>query len=118
MSKKYITNDTRKDSQHRQLLDLIPEGEKNAIPLYELAHKLDVDLLQLLRMITHAQLEGNIIAVMDIGVFIPESENELYSYTNYEKARIQFEIEALNTSQNVLNGERLVLVYEGVDYEN
>jgi len=117
MKSEYIVNDTRKDSQYRQLLDSIPHGYKNAIQLDELAHRLDIDLLQLLREIKGAQTGRNIIAVMDIGVFIPECDEELYSYVNYEKARLQFDIEALNTAHEKLNGERLVLVYEGVDYD-
>ena len=112
-----IDNDARQDSPHRELLDLIPLGQKNAISIYELAEKMDVRSSELLRRINHARIDGNIIAVMGEDVFIPESFSEFYSYVSHAKAKIVFDIEALNNSQKKLTGERIVLVYEGEDYD-
>lgn len=105
------------ENQHKQLLEQIPTGRTKAIPLNELAEKMDVDSTRLLMMIEHAQIDGNIIAVEPVGVFIPETEFELRSYAAYEKARINFEIEALNTAYKKACGESLILVYKGEDYE-
>lgn len=112
-----IDNDARQDSPHRELLDLIPLGQKNAINIYQLAAKMDEDYINLLRKIAHAQLDGNVIAVIGEEVFIPESYSELYSYFSYAKAKIVFDLEALNNIHKKLTGERVVLVYEGEDYE-
>ena len=112
-----IINDTDPNSQFRNLLDLIPEGWRNAIPLYKLADKLNIDILSLLRLIKYARLEGNVIAVMDVGAFIPENESDLLLFTSYEEARLRFEIEALNTDIKHLDGEEVTIVPKGVDYE-
>lgn len=117
MKDKYITNDTRKDSIHRQLLDLIPEGFENAVSVTWLADKMKTSEKDVLGKIRHAQFDGNIIAVLENGVCIPADESELYRCVGCEVADLQFRIEALNHAYKKLTGEQLILVYRSEDYE-
>ena len=117
MSNKYISNDTRLDSQHRQLLDLIPEGFENAVSVTWLADKMKTSEKEVLGKIRHAQFDGNIIAVIENGVCIPADESELYRFVGCEVADLQFKIEALNHAYKKLTGEQLILVYRSEDYE-
>ena len=117
MSDFYTENDTRPDSHYRKILDLIPTGKKNAVKLSDLAESLGVDLIQMIRVIRHAQFDGNIIAVMDCGVFIPNTKGDLYDYVAHEMGRIAFDIEALNHAHKLLSGERLTMVYKSEDFD-
>lgn len=113
----YIENDTRTDSPHKSLLELIPKGKRNAVSVEDLAEKMELSQKETIWKIRYAQIDENIIAVTDSGVFIPSSLGELREYIIFEMGRITFEIEALNNAHRLYNGERLTMVYKGEDYE-
>lgn len=117
MSDPYIKNDTRKDSPHRELLDLIPEGFRNAVPISKLASRMGLSESEVQNKIDYAQFDGNIIATIDNGVCIPANEGELCRYVGNEVARLQFKIDAVNYAYKALNGEQLILVFRSEDYE-
>lgn len=115
MSDLFIINDTRPESPHRALLDLIPIGRENAIPTRDLASKLNVEVRVLYRMIEDARINGNYIAGTGDGVFVPDTLHDLEEYVKRAQARVLTSIETLNPSYTFLRGEKLVLVHEKVE---
>ena len=111
VSDTFITNDTRPESPYRQLLDLIPVGRENAIPIRDLASVMNLEPRQLYRQIEYARISGNIIAGTGDGLFVPDNWFDVEEYVNRSQARIMTSIETLNPSYKLLRNEKLLLVH-------
>lgn len=78
----YINNSVDDTSKYKKLLELIPEGLDNAIPLEHLSLCLHLSGREIKQMITSARIDGLIIGSNSNGYYIPENETELIAFYN------------------------------------
>lgn len=103
----FIVNDQNPNSRFRKLLDLIPDGEDNAIPMKTLAYLMNMDCRQIRRAVKFARFDGNVIAGGDKGYYVPSNLVELQGYFNRSVARIRTSGRSLNAVKARLKQEEM-----------
>lgn len=98
-------NDESRENEFGFLLRLIPTGEENAIPMYELAEILRTTERGVRRLITMARLSNNIICSTGAGYFIPSTYRELEKYYHISQARLLTCVRCLTPVERVLKKE-------------
>ena len=89
-------------SQLKNLLSLLPEGRENAIPMRELADRLDIDQRALRAAILQAREAGEIIAGDSAGYYRPADKTELRKYYFAARKRSLSGLKALKAARRKL----------------
>ena len=88
--------------QMENLLSLLPEGRENAIPMRELADRLDIDQRALRAAILQAREAGEIIAGDSAGYYRPADKTELRKYYFAARKRSLSGLKALKAARRKL----------------
>ena len=91
-------------NNNHEILDYIHTGEKNAVSMLELSHRMKTDPRVVRHMIEQARIDGNIIAGTDKGIFFPETKDELSIYVHRTQSRINTSIATLEPAVRMLGG--------------
>ena len=108
-----IKNDTRPNSPHRAILDLIPYGIDNAVTTQYIADRLNAERRQVRHMVEYARIDGNIIAGTNEGLFIPETDAELRGYVTRAYSHIKGTVQSLNPAYHKCYGKDLHIINGG-----
>ena len=111
MNRLIIHNDENPSSKYRKLLDLIPHGIENAIPMGTLSNLLNLSARETRRCVEQCRIAGNIICSCDEGYYIPENVSELFAYYLHVSGRIKTARDALLPVKHKLAEEDLLLEY-------
>lgn len=113
MDKLVIRNDENPSSKHRRVLDLIPHGIENAIPMGGLSNILQLSQRETRKCIEQCRADGNIICSCDDGYYVPETTTELLAYYHYVNRRINTAKKTLRPVVERLAEEDVLLEYYG-----
>lgn len=111
MRKLKIKNDESPTSRYRKVLDAIPTGIENAIPMDNLSRILGVSQRETRSIILHCRIAGNVICSCDEGYYIPDSLWELSAHYRRARARINTATLALKPIERVLVEEGCAEIY-------
>lgn len=111
MNEIIIRNDENPHSKYRKLLDLIPYGEENAIPMGTLSNLLQLSERETRKQVEQCRISGNIICSCDEGYYIPVTIGELFRYYLHVSGRIKTARDSLYAVKERLVQEEIVLDY-------
>ena len=80
---------------YKKLIELIPKGEENAIPMHTLAVMTGNEDRDIRRLVLQARCDGELICSSNHGYYYPANDSELIDYYTLLSARC-------NSTQKVL----------------
>ena len=86
----------------KELFDLIPEGEENAVHMKTLADCLNVEGRDIRREVLNLRNKERIIASSQNGYFIPTTKGELLKYYRESRGRALTTLKSLKKTRRVL----------------
>ncbi len=85
-----------------KIVDLLQNGEKNAINMAELAARVNLDERELRRVIFRERCNGEIILSSSAGYYLPSNKEELERYIKRTEARAKSAFRSLKEARRKL----------------
>lgn len=87
----------------KKIVDILPKGEKNAIPAAMLAKQVGVSQRRLRELVTEERKNGGVILSSIKGYFIPESREEILAFMRVMDKRARHTFLAIQSARRMLN---------------
>lgn len=96
------------------ILDFIPFGQENAVPMSELAHRMNSSERTARKLVFNARINGDVICSTcygdrSDGYYRPVSAEEAFPYVRMQRERIASAVAALRSAENFVSegGDKL-----------